>query len=233
MSDLDHLLDLQANDTHADQLRHRRETLPETGPTGRARPSGEASIEASVPSSPRRPTRRPRPRAEAARGRGRHRRGEGRATVDRQLYGGGVTSPRRPRPCRPTSSRSSAVRDQLEDQVLEMMEQIEPLERAGSTASAGPWPTIGPSGPRCVGRWSRPSVSSTPRSPRSRPPARDWSTGSPPSWWRSTNASASSIRWCRRRPPLGLHLPGLSPHPRPGRGRRDPPPARRRGAALP
>ena len=29
VSDLDHLLDLQANDTHADQLRHRHATLPE------------------------------------------------------------------------------------------------------------------------------------------------------------------------------------------------------------
>jgi uncharacterized protein len=125
VSDLDHLLDLQANDTHADQLRHRRETLPERArlvELGQRR----AAIEASViePRTTRDDLAREQKRIEDEIATV-----EDKVThVDQQLYGGGVTSPKEAQALQADLELLKRRQSQLEDQVLELMEQIEPLD---------------------------------------------------------------------------------------------------------
>lgn len=125
MSDLDHLLDLQANDTHADQLRHRHETLPE-----RARlvelDRRRSSVEASViePRTQRDDLAREQKRIEDEVALVE----EKVAHVDQQLYGGGVTSPKEAQALQADLESLKRRQSQLEDQVLELMEQIEPLD---------------------------------------------------------------------------------------------------------
>jgi uncharacterized protein len=127
VSDLDHLLDLQANDTHADQLRHRRETLPE-----RARlvelDQRRASVEASVvePRTQRDELAREQKRIEDEVALVE----EKAAHVDQQLYGGGVTSPKEAQALQADLESLKRRQSQLEDQVLELMEQLEPLDAA-------------------------------------------------------------------------------------------------------
>jgi predicted nucleic acid-binding Zn-ribbon protein len=125
VSDLDHLLDLQANDTHADQLRHRHATLPD-----RARlvelDERRAAVEAAdvEPRTQRDDLAREQKRLE-----------DEVATVedkvahvDQQLYGGGVTSPKEAQAFQADLESLKRRQSQLEDQVLELMEQIEPLD---------------------------------------------------------------------------------------------------------
>jgi predicted nucleic acid-binding Zn-ribbon protein len=133
VSDLDHLLDLQANDTHADQLRHKRETLPE-----RARlvelDQRRAAIEASViePRTQRDELGREQKRLEDEVATVE----EKAAGVDRQLYGGGVTSPKEAQALQADLESLQRRQSQLEDQVLEHMEQIEPLDAALAESEA-------------------------------------------------------------------------------------------------
>lgn len=133
MSDLDHLLDLQANDTYADQLRHRRETLPE-----RARlvdlDQRRASVEASViePRTQRDDLAREQKRIEDEVALV-----EEKVThVDQQLYGGGVTSPKEAQALQADLESLKRRQSQLEDQVLELMEQLEPLDAALADSEA-------------------------------------------------------------------------------------------------
>ena len=127
MSDLDHLLDLQANDTTTDQLRHRRATLPE-----RARltelDERRATLEAEVVE--------PRVRREQL-GREQKRLEDEVATVedkaagvDRQLYGGAVTAPKEAQALQADLESLKRRQSQLEDQILELMEQLEPLDES-------------------------------------------------------------------------------------------------------
>jgi len=125
VSDLDHLLELQANDTTADQLRHRRETLPE-----RSRLAELDQQRATVDSAIVEPKSR---RDELAHQQRRFEDEIGtieakRVSVDQQLYGGGITSPREAQAMQ--ADLESLLRRQtyLEDQVLELMEAIEPLD---------------------------------------------------------------------------------------------------------
>ena len=125
MSDLDHLLDLQANDTHADQIRHRRDTLPERAALVDL-DARRAALEAAAAE--------PRARREEL---GREQKRledevasveEKVAHVDHQLYGGGVTSPKEAQALQADLESLKRRQSQLEDQVLEVMEQLEPLD---------------------------------------------------------------------------------------------------------
>ena len=125
MSDLDRLLDLQANDTHADQLHHRRATLPE-----RARlveleqREAELTSDAVEPQALRDDLAREQRRLEDEIATVE----EKAAAVDRQLYGGGMTSPKEAQALQADVESLKRRQGTLEDQVLEIMEQLEPLE---------------------------------------------------------------------------------------------------------
>jgi predicted nucleic acid-binding Zn-ribbon protein len=133
VSDLDHLLDLQSNDTTADQLRHRRRTLPERERLVELdeRTAG-LEAERAEPQSQRDELAREQKRLEDEVALVE----EKVASVDRQLYGGGVTSPKEAQALQADLESLRRRQSQLEDQVLELMEQIEPLDEslAGSQA---------------------------------------------------------------------------------------------------
>ncbi len=133
MSDLDHLLDLQANDTTADQLRHRRETLPERARLVELDERHRALEQETA-----------EPRAERDRLAREQKRLEDEvatveekaASVDRQLYGGGVTSPKEAQALQADLESLKRRQSQLEDMVLEVMEQLEPVEAALAESDA-------------------------------------------------------------------------------------------------
>jgi predicted nucleic acid-binding Zn-ribbon protein len=133
VSDLDHLLDLQANDTHADQLRHRHETLPERAALAeldRRRTAVEAEV--VEPRTTRDELGREQKRVEDEVATVE----EKVAHVDQQLYGGGVTSPKEAQALQADLESLKRRQSQLEDQVLELMEQIEPLDEALAASDA-------------------------------------------------------------------------------------------------
>lgn len=125
VSDLDHLLDLQANDTTADQLRHRRATLPERAEITRLEQSvAERRRALTEPADQR-----------AGLGREQKRLEDEIATistkitsVDAQLYGSSLTSPKEAQALQADLESLQRRRSALEDEVLEVMEQIEPLD---------------------------------------------------------------------------------------------------------
>ncbi len=125
MSALDHLLELQANDTAADQLRHRRANLPEQAELQRLAAVVAEKRKAFVePSQQRADLQRDQRRLE-----------DEIATVsakitsvDSQLYGGSMTSPKEAQALQADLESLNRRRSTLEDQVLELMEQIEPLD---------------------------------------------------------------------------------------------------------
>jgi len=124
MSDLDRLLDLQASDTTADQLQHRRATLPERALLTEL-DAREASLRAGV--------------ADTATERDSLAREQKRledeiamlvdkiADVDRKLYGEHLTSPKEAQALQADLESLKRRQDELEEQVLETMEAIEPL----------------------------------------------------------------------------------------------------------
>jgi predicted nucleic acid-binding Zn-ribbon protein len=133
VSDLDHLLDLQANDTHADQLRHKRATLPERVQLVEL-DRHRASVEASVvePRTTRDDLAREQKRLEDEIAIVE----EKAAGVARPLYGGGVTSPKEAQALQADLESLRRRQSQLEDHVLELMEQIEPLDLALADSEA-------------------------------------------------------------------------------------------------
>jgi predicted nucleic acid-binding Zn-ribbon protein len=136
MSSLDKLLELQANDTAADQLRHRRANLPEQAELKRL-----AAVVADKRAALLEPHQR---RSDLQR---EQRRLEDEiamvttkiASVDSQLYGSSMTSPKEAQALQADLESQNRRRSTLEDQVLELMEQIEPLDEllgAGEAAIA-------------------------------------------------------------------------------------------------
>ena len=133
MSDLDRVLDLQNSDTSTDQLRHRRENLPERAEL-KALDVREAAIRESVLE----------PRAvRDALGRDQKRLEDEVAvieqkvaTVNHQLYDEGLTSPKEAQALQADLESLKRRQGVLEDEVLELMERIEPLDAAlaGSVA---------------------------------------------------------------------------------------------------
>jgi len=125
VSDLDHLLDLQANDTHADQVRHRRVTLPERAQlidVEQRRVAAEAAV--VEPRTTRDELAREQKRLEDEVAGVQ----EKVAHVDHQLYGGGVTSPKEAQALQADLESLKRRQTVLEDQILEHMELIEPLD---------------------------------------------------------------------------------------------------------
>lgn len=125
MSDLNRLLDVQAHDTHADQLRHRRATLPEREQL--------AAADAELARLGQERARVDGERAELAREQKRREDeiasfDERIASVDRTLYGGTVTNPRELQALQDDLGSMQRRRSAIEDEVLDLMEQIEPLQ---------------------------------------------------------------------------------------------------------
>ncbi|CAM8631091.1 COG1579 Zn-ribbon protein, possibly nucleic acid-binding [Acidimicrobiia bacterium] len=133
MTDLDRVLELQTNDTTTDQLKHRRQTLAEHAEL-KAIDAREAAIAASVVE----------PRAERdSLGREQKRLEDEIAGIEQkvavvlhQLYEEGLTSPKEAQALQADLESLKRRQAVLEDEVLELMEKIEPLDEAltGSVA---------------------------------------------------------------------------------------------------
>ncbi len=125
MSDLERLLELQANDTTSDQLRHRRANLPE-----------QAEISRLEHVIAERRTALDEPMAQrTALGRDQKRLEDEIAgittkitSVDALLYGSSMTSPKEAQALQADLESLKRRQSSLEDEVLELMEQIEPLD---------------------------------------------------------------------------------------------------------
>jgi predicted nucleic acid-binding Zn-ribbon protein len=125
MSDLERLLELQANDTISDQLRHRRANLPERIEIVRL-----TGVVADRRSALEEPTAE-----RAALGRDQKRLEDEIAglttkitSVDAQLYGPSMTSPKEAQALQADLESLKRRQLALEDEVLELMEQIEPID---------------------------------------------------------------------------------------------------------
>jgi predicted nucleic acid-binding Zn-ribbon protein len=134
MGAFEQLLVVQGHDTKLDQLRHRRETLPERA--AHVAKEGEiAALDAEAAAVTAE-------RDEHARTQ-RHREDELAALeakiseVDRHLYGGGVTSPREAVDMQAELESLNKRRGVLEENVIEVMEVVDPLnERLDEFAAA-------------------------------------------------------------------------------------------------
>jgi hypothetical protein len=132
MSDLERLLDVQANDTAADQLRHRRATLPERSMLVEI-DREEATIRAEIaePQNQSDELARTQKRLEdeiaTVEGKAAH--------VEKQLYDGSMTSPKEAQALQADLESLKRRQSSLEDDVLELMEQVEPLDEQLSKAS--------------------------------------------------------------------------------------------------
>ena len=229
VSDLDHLLDLQANDTHADQLRHRRETLPERAQLVELA-QRRAAIEASViePRTTRDDLAREQKRIEDEIATV-----EDKVThVDQQLYGGGVTSPKEAQALQADLESLKRRQSQLEDQVLELMEQIEPLdvELADSEAELAAVTTETAEAEAALAAGE--AEVDAELAHRRRRPGRPRGPGAGRAGHR-VRAPAPVDGRRRRRQAGRPDLPGLPPHAGLRRGRRDPAPSRRCHRPLP
>ncbi|MCU0310293.1 MAG: C4-type zinc ribbon domain-containing protein [Acidimicrobiales bacterium] len=125
MTALERLLDLQRHDTALDQLHHRHRTLPERARRDAAARSRDELATTTAPV-----------RAERAELGSRQSRledeiaglGDKIAHVDTQLYGGAITSPKEAQALQADLESLNRRRTQLEDEVLELMEEAEPLD---------------------------------------------------------------------------------------------------------
>lgn len=125
MSDLERLLDLQANDTETDRARHRRATLPEIEAIA-ALDAAESTVRAEIaePAAERADIAKEQKRLE-----------DEIATleakivhVNHQLYDEGLTSPKEAQALQADLESLQRHQRSLEDEVLELMERAEPLD---------------------------------------------------------------------------------------------------------
>ena len=125
MTDLDRLLELQANDTATDQLRHRRTTLPERAALVELdRKEQQVRAEVAEPQIERDGLARDQKRLEDEIATV-----EGKAThVHKQLYDGSMTSPKEAQALQADLESLKRRQLTLEDEVIELMEKIEPLD---------------------------------------------------------------------------------------------------------
>jgi predicted nucleic acid-binding Zn-ribbon protein len=133
MSGLDLLLHLQALDTHLDQLRHRRATLPQRAAL-EALASRRVATLAGIADEQAE-------RDELARDQKRLEDEvagveDKAASVDRQLYGGGITSPKEAQALQADLDSLKRRQRDLEDQEIEIMERLEPLDARLSEVEA-------------------------------------------------------------------------------------------------
>lgn len=125
VSDLERLLVLQENDTATDRARHRRATLPELAAIAEL-DATETSLRASIagPTEERAALTREQKRLEdevatlTAKI----------AKVSHRLYDEGLTSPKEAQDLQADLDSLQRHQRTLEDQILELMEQIEPLD---------------------------------------------------------------------------------------------------------
>lgn len=125
MTVFEQLLQVQEHDTHLDQLRHRRETLPErTTLTERRRALAAFEAETATLQAERdsvgRDQRRIEDEVATIEGKA--------AEVEAKLYSGTVTSPRELQGFQDDLEALRRRQRQLEDEVLGFMEQLEPLD---------------------------------------------------------------------------------------------------------
>lgn len=125
MTALDQLLELQRHDTALDQLDHRQRTLPERTRLGEIDARRRALVDgvADVRAERERLAREQRRLEDEVAGVE-----EKAATVDRQLYGGGITSPKEAQALQADIESLKRRQATLEDEVLGLMEQAEPLD---------------------------------------------------------------------------------------------------------
>lgn len=125
MTDLERLLELQANDTETDRARHRRATLPELAAIAELdRQEAEIRGDIADPASERAELARQQKRLEdeiAALE-------DKIARVDHQLYQEGLTSPKEAQALQADLDSLQRHQRALEDEVLELMERLEPLD---------------------------------------------------------------------------------------------------------
>lgn len=133
MSRWDPLLDLQAHDTMLDQLRHRRRSLPERGELDEVM-AALAKVEAGAADVTDRrsglASDQQRLEDEIAS------LNEKAAHHDKTLYGGTVGNPRELQALQDEIKALKRRISQLEDQELELMEEMEPIDAELATASA-------------------------------------------------------------------------------------------------
>lgn len=133
MTDLERLLDLQANDTETDRARHRRATLPELAAIAELdRREAELRGAVSDPTAERTELARQQKRLEdeiAVLE-------EKIARVNHQLYEEGLTSPKEAQALQADLESLQRHRTSLEDEVLELMERLEPLDVTIAEADA-------------------------------------------------------------------------------------------------
>ena len=132
MSDLPLLLTLQDHDTTIDQLRHRRDTLPERAALAAlAREIEQLDARTAVTAEQRDEIAQLQQRLEdeidALEAKS--------ASVDRTLYSGSVNNPRELTALQEELAALGRRRSQLEDRVLELMEEREPLDAAVDEAA--------------------------------------------------------------------------------------------------
>ncbi len=125
MTDLERLLDLQANDTAADQLRHRRKSLPEHAALVELdRKERAVRAEVAEPQAERDGLARDQKRLEdeiaTVEGKAAH--------VEKQLYDGSMTSPKEAQGLQADLESLKRRQGTLEDEVIDLMERIEPLD---------------------------------------------------------------------------------------------------------
>lgn len=133
MTDLHQLLAVQDHDTRIDQLHHRQATMPERLRLGDLQATGEKlatsiaqiSDERSVLAQQERRLEDDIALVE-----------EKRRSVDAALYGGTVSNPRELQSMQEEIAALARRQGQLEDQAIEIMERIEPLEAGAAELSA-------------------------------------------------------------------------------------------------
>jgi predicted nucleic acid-binding Zn-ribbon protein len=130
---LDRLLEVQRHDTRVDQIRHRREHLPERA-TLAAREADKAKAERELRTTT---TRRDELQAEQDRLDGEVAKAKERiAVADGKLYGGTTSNPRELQALQDEVASLGRRVSLLEDSELEIMEQLEPVEAAAATQQA-------------------------------------------------------------------------------------------------
>ncbi|CAN5740019.1 N/A [soil metagenome] len=125
MSGLESLLDVQAHDTRADQLRHRLDHLPERDALAQRRAALEAVVGSEVAATEQRNgliREQKRLEDEIAALDAKT------VEVDRTLYSGAVNAPRELQALQDELGALARRKGQLEDQELEIWERLEPVD---------------------------------------------------------------------------------------------------------
>lgn len=133
MSSLHQLLDLQQHDTLADQLRHRRASLPERTELVDARAQRTAAEQARATQKAARDAlgaAQDRLETDISAARDRMK------AVDATMYGGGITNARELQALQDEIASLKRRVTLLEDEELEVMEQLEPVDAAIAAADA-------------------------------------------------------------------------------------------------